>query len=173
MTPRTFETMLTGGHPNSLGRTPEVVAAVLADRALLEPLFGTLRADDPVVRMRAGDALEKVCRERPHWFVPEVERLLGEVAEIDQPSVRWHVVQMLGEIELTRPQHRRAVALAQRFLETSDDWIVLNVTMQQLCDWSQEDPRLGAWLGPRLEQLTTDPRRSVAGRARKLLAALH
>jgi hypothetical protein len=164
--------MLSGGPPNSLGRTPEVVAATLADRALLRPLFTTLRSDDPIVRMRAGDALEKVCRERPEWFAREANRLLEEVAAIDQPSVRWHVIQMLGEIRLTGEQHRRAVALARRFLETSQDWIVLNVTMQQLFEWSRDDPTLAAWLAPQLERLTTDRRRSVAGRARKLLAAM-
>ena len=34
-----FETMLSGGHPNSLGRTVEVVAAVLDDPARLDELF--------------------------------------------------------------------------------------------------------------------------------------
>jgi|GEM_PF-4906833 len=35
----TFETMLTGGHHNSLGRTEEVVDLVLADETRLEELY--------------------------------------------------------------------------------------------------------------------------------------
>lgn len=34
-----FESMLSGGHPNSLGRTVEVVDMVLADRERLGELF--------------------------------------------------------------------------------------------------------------------------------------
>ena len=31
---------------------------------------------DRLVRLRVGDALEKVCREQPGWFVPHVDRLI-------------------------------------------------------------------------------------------------
>jgi hypothetical protein len=37
--------------------------------------------------MRAADAIEKVCRDRPEWFVHHVERLLGEVASIERAVV--------------------------------------------------------------------------------------
>ena len=164
-----FEQILSGGKPNSLGRTGEVVRIVARDRRRLRPLFDTLRSEDELVRMRAGDALEKVCRQRPEWFRAYVPRLLGEVSRIDQPSVQWHLAQMLGAISLSPDQHRRAKSVLKRNLERSDDWIVLNVTMQQLFDWSRADPPLRRWLLPRLEQLAEDPRRSVASRARRLL----
>jgi hypothetical protein len=63
--PAPFADMLKGGHPNSLGRTEEVVGIVLADRARLAELFATMPDPDAVVRMRVGDALEKVCRAQP------------------------------------------------------------------------------------------------------------
>ena len=164
-----FEQILSGGKPNSLGRTEEVVRTVLRDRRRLRPLFDTLRSDDELVRLRAGDALEKVCRQRPDWFRAYVPRLLDEVAKIDQPSVQWHLAQMLGEVSLAPAQYRRAKTILKRNLERSDDWIVLNVTMQQLFDWSDGDPALRMWLVPRLERCADDRRRSVASRARKLL----
>ena len=43
--------MLTGGHPNSLGRTIEVVETVLADEARMEELFGCYGSVDEVVRL--------------------------------------------------------------------------------------------------------------------------
>jgi hypothetical protein len=164
--------MLAGGHPNSHGRTPEVVDLVLADRTRLDELFATLGDPDAVVRLRAGDALEKVCAERPGWFAGRVEQLLGEVAEIDQPSVQWHVAQMLDHLAggLSPDQRGRAVALLQRNLTESSDWIVLNVTMAVLAGWAAADPELAAWLRPQLERLSGDERRSVARRAQKLLA---
>jgi hypothetical protein len=56
---------------------------------LLDELFACLGNADDIVRMRAADALEKVCREHPEWLVPYADRLLSDVAGIDQPSVHW------------------------------------------------------------------------------------
>jgi hypothetical protein len=75
--------------------------------------------------MRAGDALEKVVRQRPDGMAPHLERLLSEVADVTQPSVRWHVAQILGEVRLTDGQRRRAVHVLKNNLESCADWIVL------------------------------------------------
>lgn len=164
--------MLTGGHHNSLGRTAEVVDAVVADGSRLDELFACLDVADELVRLRAGDALEKVCRERPEWFVPRVDQVLDDMGAIEQPSVQWHAAQILAHLrdELSAAQEARAVALLQRQLTRSRDWIVLNVTMDVLTDWSEDDGELAAWLAPELERLTGDQRKSVASRARKRLA---
>lgn len=159
--------MLRGGHRNSLGRTAEVVEATLADRARLEELFAALDDEDALVRMRVGDALEKVCREQPDWFVGHVDRIIDEMGAIAQPSVQWHTAQILDRVDLTEDQSRRALALLQANLATSTDWIVLNLTMDVLTGWA--DP---AWLRPELERLAGDARTSVARRAAKRLAEL-
>ena len=168
-----FAEMLKGGHPNSLGRTEEVVAIVIADRQRLEELFVCLAELDELVRMRAGDALEKVCREQRGWFTPHVDRLIAEVGAIEQPSIQWHVAQMLHRLrgDLSDEQARRARALLQRNLMRSTDWIVLNVTMDVLAAWAADDPALADWLIPVLERLRGDPRKSVAKRAARHLSA--
>jgi hypothetical protein len=169
-----FSDMLTGGRPNSLGRTPEVVDIVLADRARLKELLASLADSDELVRMRAGDALEKVCREQPGWFGPHVERVLGEAGNIEQPSVQWHVAQMLQHLRdgLSEDQVRRATELLRRNLSRSTDWIVLNVTMDVLAGWAEHDPALAEWLAGELERLRGDARRSVAMRAAGHLSEL-
>jgi hypothetical protein len=167
-----FAEMLKGGHPNSLGRTEEVVAIVLADGQCLEEVFACLAEPDELVRMRAGDALEKVCREQPGWFAPHVDRLIAEVGAIEQPSIQWHVAQVLQHVrgDLSDEQARRAEALLQRNLTQSTDWIVLNVTMDALAEWAADNPALADWLIPELERLRGDPRKSVAKRAAKRLS---
>jgi hypothetical protein len=79
---------LSGGDRRSLGHVEEVIDAVLGDPAQLDELFGCLFCDDPVVRMRAADGLEKIARRRPELLMPHLERLLGEVGAIEQPSVQ-------------------------------------------------------------------------------------
>ncbi len=172
--PEPFAHILEGGHPNSLGRTHEVVATVLADQARLEELFETMASADEVVRLRGGDALEKVCRQQPGWFLPHVDRLLGDLGLIEQPSVQWHVAQMLQHLRdgLSDEQAQRAIVLLQHNLTRSTDWIVLNVTMDVLTQWADGDPILTSWLMPELERLGEDERRSVAKRAAKRLAEL-
>lgn len=156
-----FAEMLSGGHPNSLGRTGEAVQSVLADQARLDELFACLDDPSEVVRMRAGDALEKVCREQPGWFEQYVEWLLGDVGQMRQPSVMWHVAQMLDHLhrDLSVAQQRRATELLKRDLIGSTDWIVLNVTVES-SPTGRCDPALAAWLTTPLERLRQDPRRS-------------
>jgi hypothetical protein len=172
--PEPFANVLKGGHRNSLGRTGEVVGIVLADPARLEELLATMADPDEVVRMRVGDALEKVCREQPGWFVAHVDRLLTDLGEIEQPSVQWHVAQMLQHLRsnLANDQEQRASELLRRNLTSSTDWIVLNVTMAVLTEWAKGDASLAGWLAPELERLRRDQRKSVAKRASKRLAEL-
>lgn len=174
MVPEPFAEMLEGGHPNSLGRTEEVVGIVRADHDRLEELFATMADPNEVVRMRVGDALEKVCREQPGWFVAHIDRLLGDLGQIEQPSVQWHVAQMLQHLhnDFSADQAQRATELLQRNLTGSTDWIVLNVTMDVLAAWASNQPPLAAWLGPELERLRQDKRKSVAKRASERVAEL-
>lgn len=61
---------LEGGDRRSIGRSSKVVALVLAKPGLFGPLFEGLSSDDPVVRARAADAVEKITLIRPDWLIP-------------------------------------------------------------------------------------------------------
>jgi len=166
--------MLSGGHPNSLGRTVEVVDMVLADPPRFDDLIACYRSADPVVRLRVSNAMKRVDDVRRDLLLPYLERFLTEIAAIDQPSTQWTLAQLWDRLSdhLTADQRARATADMQRNLAHHDDWIVLNATMVTLSNWAKTDPDLAAWLGPHLARLTNDPRKSVSGRARKLLAAI-
>ena len=51
---------LKGGDRRSIGRANEVVADVLRDPTLFDALFNGMLNDDPIVRMRSADAVEKI-----------------------------------------------------------------------------------------------------------------
>lgn len=168
-----FEAMLSGGHPNSLGRTLEVVDAVLADRARLVQLYECYFSEDEVVRLRVSSALKRVTIEHPEWTIEFMDGLQSDVAAIDQPSIRWTLALLF---DLTRElqsaaQRTRSVAIMKHNLAHHDDWIVLNNSMEVLHEWSLDDPELAGWLTPHLERLIHDRRKSVARRATRLLAA--
>ena len=76
------------------------------------------------------------------------------------------------DIQESDEQRERSLEIMKHNLAEHDDWIVLNNTMQVLFDWSRDDSDLANWLKPHLQRLEKDSRKSVAGRARKLLARL-
>ena len=176
MAKESFETMLTGGHPNSLGRTIEVVETVLADRAQLDELYNCYFSTDEVVRLRTSNALKRVSREQPEWLVPYIDKLTTEIAAIDQASTQWTLANLFDTLAsyMTAEQRAAAQAIMQRNLANHTDWIVLNNSMQVLADWAKttQDGDLTAWLLPHLERLSSDARKSVAKRAAKLHKAL-
>ena len=171
---RSFEEILTGGHPNSLGNTVEVVAFVLADRSRFEELYRCYFSADAVVRLRTSNAMKRICKEQPDWLVPYLDRFLSEIAAIDQASTQWALAQLFLQLQgaMTAEQRRRAIAIMQRNLDRSDDWIVQNATIETLGTWARTDADLKAWLLPRLARFATSSRKSVAGRAQKTLQLL-
>jgi hypothetical protein len=167
-----FEHLLAGGDRRSLQGVDDAVDLVLADAGLFGELFGCLFSGDAIVRMRASDAVEKVSRERADLLAPYVDRLLHEVATIDQPSVQWHLAQILSRVDLMPAQRDQALALLWRNLEDYDDLLVKNLTLEALADFAVDDAAVRERLLPVLRTYTTSERKSLAARARRLLASI-
>lgn len=167
-----FEQMLTGGHPNSLGRTIELVDIVLANADRLIDLYNCYFSTDEVVRLRTSNALKRVTKQQPDWVVPYIDRLINEISKIDQASTQWTLATLFDLLknDMDGAQQEGALAIMKHNLANHSDWIVLNTTMQVLFDWSQANADLHTWLIPHLERLSSDGRKSVSKRAAKLLA---
>ena len=169
-----FESMLSGGHPNSLGRTVEVVERVLRDKNRLTRLFDCYQNADPVVRLRTSNALKRICRVQPEWLLPFVDQLIRQVSVIDQASVQWTLATLFLLLEpgMEPAQKKAARRILKNNLEHHKDWIVLNTTMDTLAAWAEDDARLKNWLLPQLHRLEGDKRGSVARKAAKISARL-
>ena len=147
------------------------MSVVLAQPQRLDELIHCIvDSNNEIVRMRASDALEKICRARPALLQPHATVLLGEMSTIDQPSVRWHVAQMLGHIKLSPRQRERAAALLRKNLDESSDWIVLNHSLDTMAVLARQDPQLVPDLHGYLRRYEHSSYKSLSSRARKLLA---
>jgi hypothetical protein len=113
-------------------------------------VFDAILAPDPVVRMRAADAVEKITRRRPDLLRGLEDRVLTEVAAIDQQEVRWHVAQLLPRLALTPPQRARPIAILRGFLD-DDSRIVRTFAMQALADLAEHDEQMRRWVRPHAE----------------------
>ena len=104
MTSESFEEMLTGGHPNSLGRTIEVVDIVLSNSARLSDLYNCYFSVDEIVRLRTSNAIKRISLENPEWLVPYINKLISEVSKINQPSAQWTLANLFQTLSVFMPE---------------------------------------------------------------------
>ena len=170
-----FRSMLTGGHPNSLGRTLEVVDAVLETPARLEELYNCYFSDDEIVRLRTSNAIRRIFKARKEWFADYADRLLDEISQIDQPSTKWTLAQLWLEhrSRLTPAQQVRAKENLVKTLLEEDDWIALNMSMKTLERFTKDDQQLIARIADRTREIAHDNRKSVSKGAMTLLNAMN
>ena len=76
------------------------------------------------------------------------------------------------EEQLMGGRQRTTTALRNNLVD-SDDWIVLIQTAKTLTEWATTDTTITDWLTPRLRELAADSRKSVSGKAGKLLHQLN
>ena len=171
---RSYEQRLQGGHPNSLGNTVEVVDEVLSDPSTFQELFQCYFSTDELVRLRTSNAMKRIAKADKAIVVPYLDRLLRDVSQIDQASAQWTLAQLflLLQNKLSASQLGLAKQVLKRNLEQHTDWIVLTSTLATLGTWSKKDDALKEWLHPHILRLAADPRKSVAGRARKVGTSL-
>lgn len=162
---------LAGGDRRSVGRVDEVVADVLADPALFATLFDGMLHPDPLIRIRAADAVEKIAVHRSDLLQTYKNRLIHEVAQVNQQEVRWHVAQLFSRLHLSPDERRTIVAILTDYL-TDKSRIVRTFAMQALADIAAQDDALRPAIIAQLEDLTHTGSPAMQSRGRKLLAAL-
>ena len=162
-----------GGNKNTLGRAEEVVELVLNDQDRLAELFACLDHDDAWLRMRAIDAIEKVCRVQPDWLEPFKSRIFGDLLNRDQPSLQWHLAEMFVEMGLTAEQQSQAIQwLRDKLSTTSVDWIVAGNCMSALSRFVRAGKLGQDELGLLLTIQQQHHSKVVSKRATKLMAEL-
>lgn len=171
MTEKFADMLIEGGHKNSLGRVNEIIEIVLSDKSRLDELYSCLFEEDAWVRMRAADALEKVCREHPDWLLAYIDRFQKDLATSTQPSIQWHMAQIYSEVDLTPKQKQAALDWLKQLLSTKDvDWIASANAMDTLAQFTRDGSTPVAELVSLLKIQQKHKSNAVIKRANKLLA---
>lgn len=163
--------LLAGGDRRSIGRVPEVVATAQANPTLLTELVAAMGDADPVVRMRAADAVEKATAAHPEWLAPYTAQLLGPLAAVPEQEVRWHVAQLLPRLALDDAERQVAAGILFGYLDDRSA-IVRTCALDALTRLAAGDPVLQARVVPALEAALRDGTPAERSRARRLLAGL-
>ncbi|MBI5302426.1 MAG: hypothetical protein HY868_09830 [Chloroflexi bacterium] len=163
--------LLRGTDRRSIGESNRVVAAVLKNPRAFDAVFNAMLSDDPVLRMRAADAVEKITATRPDLLRPHKRTLLTRVALIEQQEVRWHVAQLISRLILTPRERRAAIEILDTYFGDKSS-IVKTFAMQALADLVTQDEKLRAPVIARLTELVRTGTPAMKSRGRKLLAIL-
>jgi len=163
---------LKGGDLRSIGRAEEVVADILQNPALFGEVFEGMLNDDPLVRMRSADALEKVSSKHLEYLQPFKNRLINEVSQIKQQEVRWHVAQMFSYLEVSRVERDEMVKVLLSYLDTDKSKIVKVFSMQTLADLAEKDELIRPKVVRKIEEILETGSPAIVSRAKKLLPGL-
>jgi hypothetical protein len=163
--------MLRGGDLRSIGRSEEVVQAVLENPFLFGEVVSEMVNDDPVIRMRASDAVEKITIKRPDLLAPFKDFILTKVSAIEQKEVRWHVAQILPRLDLTNDEVKDATEILKSYLDDESN-IVRVFTIDALAHFVEISPEMHPWVLAMIEDMVEDGSPSIKSRGKKLLTRL-
>jgi hypothetical protein len=163
-----FSRTLQGGDRRSIGNSNRVAARILQQPERLSELIECLWSDDPVVRMRAADAAEKVSVQKPHFLRPFKNELLGLADETVQAELRWHLALMLPRLLLTPAERKRVIVRFREYLGDRSS-IVKTFAIQGLADLAKGDATLETEMTELLEEVFRTGTPAMRARGRKLL----
>jgi hypothetical protein len=154
-----------------IGRSDQVVAMVCKAPELFPELIAGLWSADPLVRMRAADAAEKVTLKKRELLLPYKRDLLGLMRETNQQELRWHLAAMVPRLLLNTKERNLATSLLVGYLEDRSS-IVKTFALQGLADLAQDDPSIRPRVIEILREATRNGTPAMKARSRKLLVRL-
>lgn len=163
--------LLKGGDRRSIGKANQIAKLVLSEPKRFAELVQCLWDEDPIVRMRAADAAEKVTVKRPELLNPHKQELLGLLTEAEQIELRWHLALMVPRLKLIAPERQRAAESLLRYLEDRSS-IVRTFALQGLADLARQDTSLKEMAKQAIEESLRTGTAAMKARARKLLKEL-
>ena len=163
--------LLSGEDRRSIGRSNEVVKLVFREPRRFPELLECLWNGNPIVRMRAADAAEKISLAKPGVLKPYKAELLGLLCEAEQIELRWHLALMVPRLPLTAAERQRAAAALQGYLQDRSS-IVRTCALQGLADLAATDVKLRGAVRELLEQSVRTGTAAMKARARRLLREL-
>jgi HEAT repeat protein len=171
MAPKNILSLLAGGDRRSIGRSDEVATLVSRNPKLFVQLMAGLRSEDPLVRMRAADAAEKITRADASLLEPHKKELLALLAEAEQQELRWHLTAMIPRLRLGAIERRIAAQVLRGYLDDRSS-IVKTFALQGLADLAQDDAKMRPGIIELLRKACRSGTPAMKARSRKLLARL-
>ena len=166
-----LRSMLAGGDRRSVGKSGAVVDLLESRPELLPALADLLWGADPLVAMRAADALEKYTRDKRNVLQAYKAQLIGLMSECAQQEVRWHLAAIVPNLRLTPSECRRVAQILRSYLHDRSS-IVKTYAMHGLSDLTRQDQTLHSEVLELIRSLSRSGTPAMRARGRNLLKVL-
>ena len=163
---------LIGGDLRSIGRGNEVVQQILDNPQLFPDVFEGLTSDEPIIRMRSADVIEKVAKQHPEYLQPFKSQLINEISRIDQKEVQWHVAQMFAYLTIDQSERDTIMNILLTYLSQDTGAIVKTFSMQTLAIFAERYPDIRPEIIELIECLMKTGSPAIITRGNKLLSRL-
>lgn len=162
---------LSGEDRRSIGESNRIASLVVEQPKLLHVLAKGLESDDPVLRMRCADAMEKATVVHHELLIPYKKKLIRQFSKIEQQEVRWHVAPMLARLKLSEAEADSVLKILLSYTNDRSS-IVKTMAMQAIADMAISHPHLLPEAKMHIEELTIMGTPAMQARGRKLLLKL-
>lgn len=157
--------MLTGGSRQSIGGADAVARIVRAEPDRAAELWEAVAFPDPLVHMRAVDALEKVSATRPDVLRGHEREVLEVLPVSAHAAVRWHVGLLIPRLELDERLLATATDVLERLLRDPSRIVQANA-LSGIVRLADHHPDLGDLAAAALDSASRSPYPSVRAQAR-------
>ena len=144
---------------------------VSRNRALFTTLMQGWWSDDPLVRMRAADATEKVTRKYPDLLTAYKKQLLGLLSDVEQQELRWHLAALVPRLRLSRKERYFAASSLRGYLQDHSS-IVKTCALEALANLAKDDSTMRPEVKRLLRQSLRNGTPAMKARSRRLLLRL-
>jgi HEAT repeat protein len=162
---------LRGGDLRSIGNADEVAQEIVNNPEQFKLVFNGLYDDEPVVRMRSADVVEKATKDRPELLTGYFSKVISILAVAEQQEVCWHMAQISPRLDLTKSEERRIVGLLKKLLSHKSK-IVRVSAMDALASFAERNETILKEVIEIIKAQMESGSPSIISRGRKLLQRL-
>ncbi|MGW8257845.1 MAG: hypothetical protein ACWGMZ_10205 [Thermoguttaceae bacterium] len=163
---------LKGGDLRSIGKSDEVAEQIGENQKLFDEVFAGIFNVDPIIRMRAADAIEKASKKRPQLLKKHKKKILNSLVALKQQEVRWHIALMLSYLKLTKNESEKVFVVLSGWINTEKSKIVKVNSLQALADISTMNGNLRMKTIALIKKQMATGTASLMSRGKKLLKQL-
>lgn len=162
--------MLSSADRASVDRCTEVAAEVLANPPLFKGIVRALCSVDPLIRVRAAEAAEKITQHNPGLLQPHRKTLL-RIAGIDEKEFRAHVAPLFSRISWTHAERNAVVHILQEYLKDKSSAVRISA-LQAMADQAAQDRKIRNGIVKQIRILAETGTPAMRNRGKKLLERL-
>ncbi len=162
---------LRGGDLRSIGKANEVAHQIANNPEIFKSVFSGLRNNDPIIRMRSADAIEKVTKDMPELLADYTSEIITLLESAEQQEVCWHLAQITPRLDLTKSGERQVVALLKKLLSHKSK-IVRVSAMDALASFAERNESLLKEVTEIIKAQMKEGSPAILSRGRKLLKRL-